>query len=437
MILPLTRLLQLLGLSTAVLAQLPSPPAPVTVTNNCTSIRLSWSPVSQAVDYYVRRNTVNNQTTAATIACHQPNFYVDSNVSSGTTYYYWVGSNNGISGCGNGPPGAVVSGMLLSRPAAPGGVSASTGACGRVTVVWTPVPAAATGYDIYRNTSSSSSSATRIGASTTSPFDDTTIQAGRTYYYWIKSTNTCGSSGYSSGASGSSAPSPSVPSGVAATDGTSCTAITVSWTAAANAAGYEVHRNSLNSATGRVLLGMAASSPFQDTTAQRGATYYYWVRSTNPCANSSYSTPDSGFLGICGVVQAYGSGCGLPALTLQPNGSSRPVIGQGFVASIGNVASGVAFMNLGFSNTTMGPLRLPVSLGGVGMTGCQLLQSAEINGGPCPLIGAGLAQHFLPIPNSATFIGMRVYQQAMAIAPGQNAMGIVVSNGLALQVGNL
>ena len=79
-------------------------------------------------------------------------------------------------------------------------VTASNGTyAGYIQVSWTKV-SGATGYDLYRNTSNNSSTATKIGsaASTYTTHEDTNVQQGVTYYYWVKAkSNSIGSYVYS------------------------------------------------------------------------------------------------------------------------------------------------------------------------------------------------------------------------------------------------
>ena len=53
----------------------------------------------------------------------------------------------------------------------------------------------ATGYEVWRGNDSDSSSASKLGDSNISPFDDSSVTAGTTYYYWVKAKNNCGTSG--------------------------------------------------------------------------------------------------------------------------------------------------------------------------------------------------------------------------------------------------
>ena len=114
----------------------------------------------------------------------------------------------------------------------------------------------ATGYEVWRNTSNSSGSASKLGDSN-SPFDDSNVTSG-TYYYWVKAKNSCGTSGFSSSDSGyTSLPCtvPSAPTGVSATDGVYSDHIRVTWNSAAGATSYEVWRNTINNSGSASKLG--------------------------------------------------------------------------------------------------------------------------------------------------------------------------------------
>jgi beta-glucanase (GH16 family) len=90
---------------------------------------------------------------------------------------------------------------LLSLTA-PTGVQATNGATPTdVEVTWSSV-SGATSYEIWRNTTANTSSATDIAPSVTAtPFDDTSVTVGTTYFYWVVASNGSSTSPYSTVAS--------------------------------------------------------------------------------------------------------------------------------------------------------------------------------------------------------------------------------------------
>lgn len=136
------------------------------------------------------------------------------------------------------------------------------------------------------------------------------------------------------------------------------------------------------------------------------------------------------------TANAYGSGCGLPALGLLPDAIGRPVVGQQASATIVDAPTLAAAMSIGWSDAAFGPFALPVTLAGIGMPGCELLQSADVTSlGVTPLTSTTL-RFTLPLPNSQSLLGTRVFLQAYAFAPGANALEVVVSNGVAWTIGD-
>jgi hypothetical protein len=126
----------------------------------------------------------------------------------------------------------------------------------------------------------------------------------------------------------------------------------------------------------------------------------------------------------------FGTGCGNPALVLASIATARPILSMTAQASLANIPSSVAFVSLGWSRFAMGPVALPLTLAGIGMPGCDLLQSADAAALPVTSTGAGTATFNLPIPNWSVLVGLDVYLQGWAWAPGANSGNAIVSNGL-------
>ena len=70
------------------------------------------------------------------------------------------------------------------------------------------------------------------------------------------------------------------------------------------------------------------------------------------------------------------------------------------------------------------------------MPGCSLLQSTESGSLPAVFNGPGTAIYSLALPNWAALIGLPVYLQAWASAPGANTANVIVSNGVEWVIGN-
>lgn len=179
-------------------------------------------------------------------------------------------------------------------PAAPTGVAATDATlCTGVRVSWTAA-AGASSYQVWRNTTNNSATAVQVGTPTASPFDDTTAIAGNGYFYWVKSVNGCGASGFSTSDAGSRAAPLAAPTVVSATDSTLCDRVSVSWTAVGGASSYEVWRNTINNSATAIQLGSPTTSPFDDATANPSVGYFYWVRALNLCGPSGFSSSDAG-----------------------------------------------------------------------------------------------------------------------------------------------
>jgi hypothetical protein len=179
-------------------------------------------------------------------------------------------------------------------PTAPTNVLASDGTyTERVQVTWSS-SAGATYYEVHRATSSGGTKSL-LGSPAASPYDDTTAAVGTTYYYWVKACNSWGCSDFSAYDTGyRSGTPPTAPTNVLASDGTYTERVQVTWSSSAGATYYEVHRATSSGGT-KSLLGSPAASPYDDTTAAVGTTYYYWVKACNSWGCSDFSAYDTGY----------------------------------------------------------------------------------------------------------------------------------------------
>ena len=149
-------------------------------------VRITWTAPVGASYYRVFRNTTNNSGGAAAISSWQtPQVYNDTSATPGATYYYWVKA--ATSGSGGGASNFSVGDSGWGGLEAPASVSASDGTYTDRVEVTTPAVTGASYYRLYHGITDDSSQATTIGnwqAATT--FADTSVIAGRTYYFWTK-----------------------------------------------------------------------------------------------------------------------------------------------------------------------------------------------------------------------------------------------------------
>ena len=179
-----------------------------------------------------------------------------------------------------------------STPAMPTGVSASAGNA-QVTISWTAV-SGATSYNLYWSTTSgvTKTSGTKI-TGVTSPYTQTGLTNGTTYYYVVTAVTAGGESAASNQASATpQVPAPSAPTGVSAISGNA--QVTVSWTAVSGATSYNLYwstTSGVTPSTGTKITGVA--SPYTQTGLTNGTTYYYVVTAVTAGGESAASNQAS------------------------------------------------------------------------------------------------------------------------------------------------
>jgi len=270
----------------------PSPPSNVQASDGTYTdrVRVTWSASSGATSYEVYR-AASSSGTKSKIGIPSGTYYNDASASVGAIYYYWVKAKNaygtsGYSLCNAGYRAG-------TAPTAPTGVSATDGTYAyKVRVTWSSV-SGATSYTVYRATSSGGTKST-IGSISNTTYDDTSASVGTTYYYWVKASNSYGTSDYSSYNTGSRAgTAPSAPTNVSASDDTYTDRVRVTWNASSGATSYKVYRATSSGGT-KTTMGSTSSTTYDDTSASVGTTYFYWVKALNSYGTSDYSSYNTG-----------------------------------------------------------------------------------------------------------------------------------------------
>ena len=213
-----------------VAASAPSAPNGLVASADNSQVSLSWNASQAATGYNVYRGTTAGGETSTPINSSpiSGTSFVDTNASNGTTYFYIVTAKNGIGESGPSNEANATPALPAPQPA-PVGLASQPGNA-TVSLSWTAVTGA-TGYNVYRGTSSGGETATPLNASplASASYTDSGVVNGTSYYYEVTAVNAGGESVPSNEASATPAlpPAPAAPTGVTAAAGNN--AVALSW----------------------------------------------------------------------------------------------------------------------------------------------------------------------------------------------------------------
>ncbi|MGE0145020.1 MAG: hypothetical protein AB7I19_17425 [Planctomycetota bacterium] len=137
----------------------------------------------------------------------------------------------------------------------------------------------------------------------------------------------------------------------------------------------------------------------------------------------------SGLATAVDISAGFSIGTGGTPTTLAAQSGSRPVLGGTFTMEAGNLPGStiLGVMNIGAINPNL-------ALDLVGMPGCVLLSDILVNLPVTLSLPTGTSS--LSIPNIPTLAGGTLNAQVVAVSPGVNLAGLVVTNGLQMRLGN-
>jgi len=186
--------------------------------------------------------------------------------------------------------------VTYTKPPAPTGPTASPGTL-LATITWTAA-AGATGYNVKRSATSGSGYTTQGTAPTTaaSPYINTGLTGGTTYYYVVSSVNTIVSCESANSTQVSVMPSgictpPPVPT---VTPTSANGQVSLSWTASTGATSYSVARSTATGTGYASVATVTTGTSYNDINVSNGTTYYYVVTASNGSCSSANSTEVSG-----------------------------------------------------------------------------------------------------------------------------------------------
>lgn len=161
-----------------------------------------------------------------------------------------------------------------SAPAAPAGVTATSGN-NQLTISWPPV-SDATSYNIYWSTTGGVTPINgSLIANATSPFIQTGLTNGTTYFYVVAAVNSYGESAASTRVS--CTPARSLPRDITATPGNA--SVTLNWTSVSGATSYNIYWSTtpgVSPGNSTQIAGVTTAS-YTHTPLTNGTIYYYLI----------------------------------------------------------------------------------------------------------------------------------------------------------------
>jgi fibronectin type 3 domain-containing protein len=258
-------------------------------------VALTWNPSPLADGYHLYRGQLADGSDATLLASPTGTSHDDTTAVPGRTYFYFVTAFNGS---GESPRSAGESGWRqMLPPDPPASVTASDDSPHSIRVAW-PAADRAQSYRISRNAANLFTGSTVLGTTTSLSWHDTTTAANASFYYFVESLNTGGtSSAVGTALPGMKVPlPPGTPTALTATDGASATQTQLTWTAADGATGYRVYRNTVESVGGAAEIAVLGdTTTHTDAGGTRGTVYWYFVRAILGGGDSVPSNLDPGF----------------------------------------------------------------------------------------------------------------------------------------------
>ena len=247
-------------------------------------LKISWNKVSGAKGYIISRSTKKDSgySEIDTVSGEKTTFYTDDTVKAGKTYYYKVEAYNVNSGTkGYGGASDAVAGKTAKRTKITSIVSTNEKT---LTIKWNKITGAY-GYRIKRSTDEDGTYKVvkTIKSGNTTSYKDTSVKAGKTYYYTVETMVKTGDnicySGDSASMEGRTAKKAKIK--YAVSNGSN--QIEVNWGAVSGAYGYRIKRSTSKNGTYKVVATLKGknNTTYQDKKLKTAKTYYYKIETIN------------------------------------------------------------------------------------------------------------------------------------------------------------
>ncbi len=245
-------------------------------------LKISWKKVSGAKGYIISRSTKKDSGYKEIDTVTGKTSYSDDTVKAGKTYYYKVEAYNVNSGTkGYGGASDAVAGKTAKRTKITSIVSTNEKT---LTIKWNKI-SGAYGYRIKRSTEEDGTYKVikTIKSGNTTSYKDTSVKAGKTYYYTVETMVKTGDnicySGDCASVEGRTAKKAKIK--YAVSNGSE--QIEVNWGAVSGAYGYRIKRSTSKNGTYKVVATLKGknNTTYQDKNLKTAKTYYYKVETIN------------------------------------------------------------------------------------------------------------------------------------------------------------
>ena len=250
--------------------------------------KLSWSKVAGVTGYLVYYSTDNsNFTKLKTINSQSTTSYTVGGLTAGKAYYFALISYTDINGKitkSERTSSLKITATSSSSVPAPSNLKVAEYSNSAIKLTWTKA-SDVTGYYVYRSTDGKKYSKIKTLKASTTAYTNTSLTAGKKYYYSIASYKNTSTGAVAIGPKSSavnaltiSSSKLSYPSGFAVKE-VATDAIKLVWNKSSNASGYYIYRSIDNKNFSKIKALPSSSTSYTNTALYLDTTYYYKIAS--------------------------------------------------------------------------------------------------------------------------------------------------------------
>ena len=252
------------------------------------AIKLTWTKASDVTGYYVYRSTDGKKYSKIKTLKASTTAYTNTSLTAGKKYYYSIASykNTSTGAVAIGPKSSAINITTTSSSSvpAPSNLKVAEYSNSAIKLTWTKAPDV-TGYYVYRSTDGKKYSKIKTLKASTTAYTNTSLTAGKKYYYSIASYKNTSTGAVAIGPKSSavnaltiSSSKLSYPSGFAVKE-VATDAIKLVWNKSSNASGYYIYRSIDNKNFSKIKALPSSSTSYTNTALYLDTTYYYKIAS--------------------------------------------------------------------------------------------------------------------------------------------------------------